>query len=74
MWFVADSASQLFLTLGGFPEAIGVQVDTWASGDIGGPATEYSVTVVGPAVVDPILTTRRKKHFEKNLEKKSGLK
>lgn len=59
MWFVADSASQLFLTLSGFPEAIGVQVDARAAGDIRRPATEYSVTVVSPTVVDPILNTKQ---------------
>ena len=68
MWFVADGASQLFLTLGGLPEAVGVQVDTRAAGGIRGPATEHSVTVVGPAVVGPVLNTKQKKHFCKRIK------
>ena len=67
MWFVADGSSQLLLTLCGFPEAVGVQVDTRAGGDIRRPAAEYSVAVVGPAVVDPFLNTKVNKHLEKYL-------
>ena len=63
LWFAADSASQHLLTLGGFPEAVSVEVNTAASGDIRRPATEYGVTVVSPAVVDPILNTYKRKHL-----------
>lgn len=56
--FVADGTSQLLLTLSGFPEAICVQVDTRATGDIRRPAAEYSVAVVSPAVVGPLLSTK----------------
>lgn len=59
VWFVADGASQLFFTLGGFPETIGVQVHTRAAGRIRGPAAEQSVAVVRPTVVDPILGTEQ---------------
>jgi len=57
---VADGASQLLLTLCGFPEAVGVQVDARAAGDVRRPAAEHGVTVVGPAVVDPVLCTKPK--------------
>lgn len=60
MWLMTDSASQLFLTLCGFPEAVSVKVDTRATGVIRGPATEHSVAVVSPTVVDPILNTKPK--------------
>lgn len=62
MWFVADCTSKLLFTLCGFPEAICVEVDTGATGDIRRPATEHSVTVVSPAVVDPILKTSVRVH------------
>lgn len=70
MWFMTDGASQFFLTLRGFPEAISVQVDTRATGVIRRPATKHSVTVVSPTVVDPILNTKPKTTgtlFKKNL-------
>lgn len=57
--FVADGASELFLTLGGFPEAVGVQVHARPAGGLRGPAAEHGVTVVGPTVVDPILGTEQ---------------
>lgn len=58
MRFVADGTSQLRITLSGFPESIGVQVDTRATGDIRRPAAEDGVTVVSPPVVDPVLSTK----------------
>lgn len=58
MWFVADSTSQHLLALCGFPEAVDVQVDAGATGDVRGPAAKYGVTVVRPAVVDPVLHTQ----------------
>lgn len=55
VWFVTDGASELFFTLGGFPETISVQVHTRTAGHVWGPPAEHSVTVVRPTVVDPIL-------------------
>lgn len=59
VWFVADCASQLLLTLHGFPEAVGVNVNTRSTGRIRRPATKNSVTVVCPSVVCAILNRNR---------------
>lgn len=56
--FVADGSSQLLLTLRGLPEAVGVKVDTRATGVIQRPAAEYGVAVISPAVVDPFLNAK----------------
>lgn len=58
---MADGSAQLLLALGGFPEAVGVQVNAGAAGDVGRPAAEHGVAEVGPAVVDPVLTTEQNK-------------
>lgn len=72
MPFVADGSSQLLLTLRGLPEAVGVKVDTRATGVIRRPATEHCVTVISPAVVDPFLNARANtSHPEQSCRAKS---
>lgn len=70
VWFAADSASQLLLTLSAFPEAISVKVNTTAimRSVTRRPATEYSVTLVYPVVVGPILDTNNESNLFKMTE------
>ena len=67
--FVADGALETLLALRGFPEAIGVLVNTRADAGIRRPATEHSVTVVSPVVVVPILNPKQKKNLTEELYK-----
>lgn len=55
---MADGSAQLLLTLGGFPKAVDVEVDTGAAGVLRRPAAEYGVAVISPAVVDPFLKVK----------------
>lgn len=64
---MTNGTSQLVLTLCGFPVAVGIQVNTGATGDIRGPTTEHSMAVVGPVVVVPALNTTRFVFFVKTI-------
>lgn len=55
---LVTNGSTLLLTLRGLPEAISVKVDARAARALRRPATEDSVAVIGPAVVDPFLNAK----------------